>query len=255
MYKTYILIVNKNRLWYYIFNKYIKEGFTMRDVSLKGYSKRVFVVVFGLVFAAYGVGLTVTAGLGVSPWDVFGQGVALKMSDLLGIEVMMGTITQITAALVIIADLALKEKIGVATIIDTLIFGGALNFFLKHSLLPTTETFAVKFVFMVLGYFVWSLGIAIYMQPALGAGPKDSLFVAFAKRKIPVAIAKNSIEAVVCVIGWILGGTVGIGTLVCVFAMGYMIEFWFKLFKFDVTKVENESLIDTAKNFGKIFSK
>ena len=76
---------------------------------------------------------------------------------------------------------------------------------------------------------------------------------AFAKRKIPVAIAKNSIEAVVCVIGWILGGTVGIGTLVCVFAMGYMIEFCFKLFKFDVTKVENESLIDTAKNFKYIF--
>lgn len=227
----------------------------MQDISLKGYAKRVFIVTFGLVFAAYGVGLTVTAGLGVSPWDVFGQGVALKMSDLLGVEVMMGTITQITAALVIIADVALKEKIGVATIIDTCIFGGALNFFLKHSLLPMPETFAVKFILMVLGYFVWSLGISIYMQPALGAGPKDSLFVAFAKRKIPVAIAKNSIEAVVCVIGWILGGTVGIGTLVCVFAMGYMIEFCFKLFKFDVTKVENESLIDTAKNLKQVFAK
>ena len=116
----------------------------MQDISLKGYAKRIFIVTFGLVIAAYGVGLTVTAGLGVSPWDVFGQGVALKMSDLLGVEVMMGTITQITAALVIIADLVLKEKIGVATIIDTCIFGGALNFFLKHNMLPTPETFAGK---------------------------------------------------------------------------------------------------------------
>lgn len=220
----------------------------LREVSFKGYTVRILVTTFGLVFAAYGVGLTVTAGLGVSPWDVFGQGVALKLTELLGVEVMMGTITQITAAMVIIADLALKEKIGVATIIDTLIFGGALNFFLKHDMLPYPETFAVKFVIMFLGYAVWSLGICIYMQTVLGAGPKDSLFVAFAKRKIPVALAKNSIEAVVCLVGWILGGTVGIGTLVCVFTMGFMIDFFFRLFKFDVTKVENESIIDTAKN-------
>ena len=227
----------------------------LKEISFKGYAARIFVTTFGLVFAAYGVGLTVTAGLGVSPWDVFGQGVAKKLTEMLGVEVMMGTITQITAALVIIADLFLKEKIGVATIIDTLIFGGALNFFLKNSMLPYPESFAVKFVVMVLGYLVWSLGIAIYMQATLGAGPKDSLFVAFAKRRIPVALAKNSIEAVVCLIGWLLGGTVGIGTLVCVFTMGSMIDLFFRMFKFDVTEAENESVIETAKNIKMLISK
>lgn len=227
----------------------------MQDISLKGYAKRIFIVTFGLVLAAYGVGLTVTAELGVSPWDVFSQGVALKMTEVLGVEVMMGTITQITAALVIFVDVALKEKIGVATIIDTCIFGGALNFFLKHNMLPYPETFAVRFIFMLIGYIIWGLGIYIYMKPALGAGPKDALFVIFAKRKIPVAIAKNSIEAVVFVIGWILGGTIGIGTVVAVFAMGYIIEFWFRVFNFDVTAVKNESIFETAKNIGKLLTK
>ena len=227
----------------------------MQDISFKGYAKRIFIVTFGLVFAAYGVGLTVTAELGVSPWDVFSQGVALQLSKMTGRQIMMGTITQITAALVILADIALKEKIGLATIIDTCIFGGALNFFLKHNMLPYPETFAVKFVLMVLGYFVWGLGIYIYMKPALGAGPKDALFVIFAKRKIPVAVAKNSIEAVVFIIGWAMGGTIGVGTVVAVFAMGYIIEFWFRLFKFDVTAVQNESLFETAKNFRKLLSK
>ncbi len=227
----------------------------MQDISWKSYAKRIFIVTFGLVFAAYGVGLTVTAELGVSPWDVFSQGVALQLTKVLGREVMMGTITQITAALVILVDIALKEKIGVATIIDTCIFGGALNFFLKHNMLPYPQVFPVKFVLMVLGYFIWGLGIYIYMKPALGAGPKDALFVIFAKRKIPVAIAKNSIEAVVFVIGWIMGGTIGIGTVVAVFAMGYIIEFWFKVFKFDVTTVKNESVFDTAKNMKKLLSK
>ena len=227
----------------------------MQDISFKGYAKRVFIVTFGLIFAAYGVGLTVMAELGVSPWDVFSQGVALKLSQVTGRQIMMGTITQITAALVIIVDIALKEKIGVATIIDTCIFGGALNFFLKHNLLPHPQAFAGRFICMLLGYILWGLAIYIYMKPALGAGPKDALFVIFAKRKIPVAIAKNSIEAVVFVIGWILGGTIGIGTVVAVFAMGYIIQFWFNVFNFDVTKVENESVFETAKNIKGLLQK
>ena len=227
----------------------------MQEISLKGYAKRIFIVTFGLVLAAYGVGLTVTAELGVSPWDVFSQGVALKLSQITGKTVMMGTITQITAALVIFVDIALKEKIGVATIIDTCIFGGVLNIFLKYNMLPAPEIFAGRFVCMLAGYVIWGLGVYIYMMPALGAGPKDALFVIFAKRKIPVAIAKNSIEAVVFVIGWILGGTIGIGTVVAVFAMGYIIQFWFNVFHFDVTKVENESIIDTAKNMAGLLSK
>lgn len=220
----------------------------LKEVSFKGYAVRFFVTFFGLVFASYGVGLTVTAELGVSPWDVFGQGVALKLTEILGIEVMMGTITMVSAAAVIIIDVLLKEKIGVATIVDTLVFGPALNFFLRHNMLPVPESFAARLFCTVLGFMVWSLGIAIYMKASLGAGPKDGLFVAFAKRRIPVALAKNSIEAVVCLIGWLLGGTVGIGTLICVFAMGSMIDLFFKLLKFDVNTVENESLIDTAKN-------
>lgn len=227
----------------------------LKEVSFKGYAVRFFVTFFGLVFAGYGVGLTVTAGLGVSPWDVFGQGVALKCTEILGVEVMMGTITMLSAAAVIIVDVLLKEKIGVATIIDTLVFGPALNFFMKHNMLPAPESFGARLFCTVLGFFVWSIGIAIYMKPALGAGPKDSLFVAFTKRKIPVAIAKNSIEAVVCLIGWLLGGTVGIGTLICVFTMGSMIDVCLRFFKIDVTTVENESLIDTARNIKMLCTK
>lgn len=229
-----------------------KEDVAMYSMSLKNYAKRILTVTFGLVFASYGVGLTVTAELGVSPWDVFSQGVALQLSEILGREVMMGTITQLTAVIVIFVDIALKEKIGVATIIDTFIFGGALNFFLKNNMLPLPQTFAAKFILMLLGYFIWGLGIYIYMKQALGAGPKDALFVIFAKRKIPVAVAKNLIEAVVFVVGWLMGGTIGIGTIVAVFAMGFIIEFWFKVFKFDVTKVENESIFETIKNINSL---
>ena len=78
---------------------------------------------------------------------------------------------------------------------------------------------------------------------------------ALAKRNIPVNIAKNAIEAVVFVIGWLCGGTVGIGTVIAVFIMGYLLKFWFAVFRFDLAKAENESLIDTAKNVKKLFVK
>ncbi len=149
----------------------------------------------------------------------------------------------------------LKEKIGVATIVDTLVFGPALNFYLRHNMIPVPEGFAARLLCTVLGFLVWSLGIAIYMKAHLGAGPKDGLFVAFAKRKIPVALAKNSIEAVVCLIGWLFGGTVGIGTLICVFTMGSMIDIFFRIFRYDVNTVQNESLLDTARNLKMLCTK
>ena len=71
---------------------------------------------------------------------------------------------------------------------------------------------------------------------------------ALAKRNIPVAIAKNAIEAVVFVVGWIFGGTVGIGTVIAVFIMGYLLKFWFAVFKFDLAGSKNDSIIDTVKN-------
>ena len=209
----------------------------------------------GLALSAYGIGMTIYADLGLAPWDVFNQGVSLQMQKCFGIDIMMGTVSQITCGFIIIIVLLLKEPIGVSTILDTILFGGFLNFFMKHNLLPSTEIYAVKFVLLGVGFIIWAIGVYMYMQPQLGAGPRDSLMIALAKRGISVGLARNSTEFFALAVGWLCGGKVGIGTVISVFFIGYVLQFVFKLVKFDATKIKNESLFETVKNFKNICSK
>lgn len=226
----------------------------MKELSVKNYIKRVVLVVIGLALSAYGIGMTIYADLGLAPWDVFNQGVALQMQKHFGVEVMMGTVSQVTCGFIIIIVLLLKEPIGVSTILDTVLFGGFLNFFMKHNLLPSTEIYAVRFVLLGVGFIIWAIGVYMYMQPQLGAGPRDSLMIALAKRNISVGLARNSTEMFALAVGWLCGGKVGIGTIISVFFIGYVLQFVFMLVKFDATKIKNESLFDTARNFKNMFS-
>lgn len=227
----------------------------MKELSVRNYIKRIILVVLGLALSAYGIGMTIYADLGLAPWDVFNQGVALQLHKHFGINVMMGTVSQVTCAFIIIIVLLLKEPIGASTILDTILFGGFLNFFMKHNLLPSTEVYAFRFVLLGVGFIIWAIGVYMYMQPQMGAGPRDSLMIALAKRNISVGLARNSTEMFALVIGWICGGKVGIGTIISVFFIGYVLQFVFKIVKFDATKIKNESLFETAKNFKKIFLK
>ena len=224
----------------------------MKDLSFKGYIKRVLMVVVGLALSAYGIGMTIYADLGLAPWDVFNQGVSIQLQRHFGINIMMGTVSQITCGFIIIIVLLLKEPIGISTILDTILFGGFLNFFMKHNLLPSTEIYAVRFVLLGVGFVIWAAGVYLYMQPQLGAGPRDSLMIAFAKRGVSVGIARNSTEFFALAVGWLCGGKVGIGTIISVFFIGYILQFVFKLVKFDATKIKNESLIESGKNIFKM---
>ncbi|MBQ6895888.1 MAG: hypothetical protein IJN69_01600 [Oscillospiraceae bacterium] len=224
----------------------------MKDLSFKGYIKRVLMVVVGLALSAYGIGMTIYADLGLAPWDVFNQGVSIQLQRHFGINIMMGTVSQITCGFIIIIVLLLKEPIGISTILDTILFGGFLNFFMKHNLLPSTGIYAARFVLLGVGFVIWAIGVYLYMQPQLGAGPRDSLMIAFAKRGVSVGIARNSTEFFALAVGWLCGGKVGIGTIISVFFIGYILQFVFKLVKFDATKIKNESLIESGKNIFKM---
>lgn len=223
--------------------------------SAKGYLKRFAMLFGGLIVAAYGVSMTVVSNLGVSPWDVFAQGTAIKLSAVFGTTVLMGTMIRAIGWVVLILSILLKEKVGFGTITDIVIVGSFINFFTTSGVVPNPEQFIWRIVLMMIGFVVWSFGVYLYLAAELGAGPRDSLMAALAKRNIPVSLAKNSIEAVVFVIGWIMGGTVGIGTVIAVFIMGYLIKFWFVVFKFDIAEAKNESVLETVKNISALVKK
>lgn len=215
--------------------------------QLKNYVKRFAMLIFGLMIASYGATMTVESNLGVSPWDVFAQGMALKLTEVTGTQFYLGQMIRSIGWVVLILAIVLKEKIGFGTIIDIAIVGYFIDFYMAYNLVPTFDGFVPRFILLIVGFVIWSFGIYFYLAAELGAGPRDSLMAALAKRKIPVAIAKNSIEAVVFVIGWFFGGTVGIGTVIAVFIMGYLIKFWFAVFRFDLSNAKNENILETIK--------
>jgi uncharacterized membrane protein YczE len=99
-----------------------------------------------------------------------------------------------------------------------------------------------------LGMFIIGLGSYFYISAGVGSGPRDGLMIALTKRtQRSVRFVRNSIELSVLVAGYFLGGTLGIGTLIMVFGLGYFIQFTFKLFKFDVKKVEHKFINDHAR--------
>ncbi len=221
------------------------------DLSVKGYIKRILWVLIGQAISAYGIGMTIFADLGLAPWDVFNQGVVLQLQKHFGIEVMMGTVAQCTSITIVVIVLLLKETIGISTILDAVVYGMFLNFFMKYNLLPTTDIYWLKYVFFMGGFVIWSVGVYLYMKPQLGAGPRDSLMIALTKRNISVSMARNATELFALTVGWICGGKVGVGTLISVVFIGYILQFMFRLFKFDASAIRNESLIESAKNLKK----
>ena len=213
----------------------------------------------GLFLYAAGIVLTINANLGLSPWQVFHQGV----SNHIGIT--MGQASIIVGFKFVILDWILVEKLGIGTICNMLFIGIFMDVLMLNNLIPVVNNIFAQFLMLALGMFVIGIGTYFYIGAGLGSGPRDGLMVALTKKlKKSVRFIRNSIELTVLVIGYILSGTVGVGTLIMVIGLGYFVQFAFTLFKFDVSKVKHIFIDDyiriindniTKKNEDKNISK
>lgn len=193
----------------------------------------------GLFLYAAGVVLTINANLGLSPWQVFHQGV----SKHLGIT--MGQASIAVGFIFIILDWILGEKVGLGTICNMLFIGTFMDFLMLNNLIPIFNNLFAQIFMIILGMFLMGVASCFYIGAGLGSGPRDGLMVALTKRtKKSVSFIRNSIEFSVLTIGYILGGAIGIGTLIMVFTLGYLVQLAFKLFKFDVKKVQHRFIDD-----------
>lgn len=196
----------------------------------------------GLFLYAVGIVFTINANLGLSPWDVFHQGI----SQIAGIT--MGQASIITGILIVILDWVLGERVGLGTICNMLFIGIFMDLLMLNNLVPIFQNVVARSIMMLLGMFVIGIASYFYIGAGLGSGPRDGLMVALTKRsQKSVRFIRNSIEFTVVVAGYFLGGTVGLGTIIMVVGGGYFVQFAFKMFKFDVKKVEHKFINDYAK--------
>lgn len=193
----------------------------------------------------FGVYLTIQANIGAGPWDVLNLG----LSKTLGI--LYGTASVAISYAILGVDIALKEPIGIAMFIDAFVVGKAVDFFNKINVVPKCDSVLKGIVVMLIGLVIMAYTQYTYMSASLGCGPRDTLLVALAKRvnKIPIGAVSIALLSLATFIGWLLGGPVGIGTLICAFATGPIMQMAFSSVKFDATHVHHQHLTDSVKIF------
>jgi uncharacterized membrane protein YczE len=181
-------------------------------------------LILGLVLFGIGVALMVVANLGLSPWEVLHQGISFRT----GISI--GTVAIITGVMVLLLWIPLRERIGIGTILNVMIIGPVVDASLW--VLPDTiETVWLRWVLMLGGTVIIALGSGLYIGAGLGPGPRDGLMTGLASKGINVAAARIGIEVTVLIIGFFLGGTVGIGTVVFAFGVGPLVAFFLPMFE------------------------
>jgi uncharacterized membrane protein YczE len=173
-------------------------------------------LVFGLVLFGFGAAMMVLAGLGLSPWEVMAQGISFKT----GIPI--GTVGILIGIVVLFVWIPLKEKVGIGTILNVLIIGIVID--LTLWLAPeSVDGLAVRWILLLGGILLVGIGSGLYIGAGLGPGPRDGLMTGIARRGVNIGLARFGIEITVLVAGWLLGGTVGIGTVLFAFGMGPLI--------------------------------
>ncbi len=201
------------------------------------YLIRLLRLIFGLFLYALGIVFIMKANLGYAPWEVFHSG----LSKTIGLQI--GTITILVGALIIVIVFFLGEKIGIGTILNMILIGFFMNIILDFKIIPDIKNIPLRYTFLIGGLFIIAFGSYFYIGSGFGAGPRDCLMVAITKRiKLPVGLCRGGIEVLVTIIGFFLGGSLGIGTVLSAISIGFCIQIVFKLFKFDVTKIKHEDL-------------
>ncbi len=193
----------------------------------------------------FGIYLTIQANIGVAPWDVLNLGV----SKTLGI--LYGTASIAISCTILVIDILLKEPIGIAMFIDAVVVGKAVDFFNWTGLVPPCTSLLTSIPVMVLGLFVLAYTQYTYMIASLGCGPRDTLLVGLAKRvrRVPIGAVSIALLSTATLIGWLLGGPVGVGTLICAFGAGPVMQLAFATVRFDATTVRHQRLRDSARVF------
>lgn len=182
-----------------------------KALTIKPPIKSLLFLITGLTLFGLGEALLIAAGVGVSPWTVLAQGI----TNITGWSI--GFATFMTSLVVLIAWVPLKQTPGVGTILNAIIIALVLDYFLPY--LPTFDNIVLKIVGASIGVLVTGFGGGIYLIANLGPGPRDGLMTGLQRlTDFPIAWVRSAIEITVILIGWTLGGTVGIGTIL--FALG-----------------------------------
>lgn len=196
-------------------------------------------LIFGLFLHGLGIVMQIQANIGYAPWDVLHVGLA----QTIGLTIGQASIS--VGLMILLIDLLLKEPLGLGTILNMLLVGLFVDLIMSTGLIPVMSHLIGSVLLLFLGLVVLALGVYFYIGSGFGAGPRDTLMVALNRRlNVTIGIARSGIEFTALVIGWLLGGMVGIGTIMAVILIGFILQSLFRLLRFEPKDVAHETLTD-----------
>jgi len=197
----------------------------------------------GLLVFAFGVHMTIWANIGLAPWDCLGMGIARHTPLNYGLSM-----TAMSVAILAV-DLALRERIGYGTLIDALLTGNFVQMFNDLDPLPENHSLALGVAAMLIGFVFMALGMWIYMRAAQCCGPRDSMLVGLGRRmpRLPIGAVEILLWAAVLLAGWLLGGPVGIGTLISTFGAGAVMQLVYRAVHFEPRDIRHRDIVEVTR--------
>ena len=183
-------------------------------------------LLLGLYLVGLGLAMMIHTGLGVPPWDVLSQGLQVQTGWS------FGTCAVVISGIVLLMWIPIKQQPGIGTVINAILIGPFAD--LSKPLMPELSGWFANLVWMIIGLIAVAIGAGLYISANLGAGPRDGLMVGLTRVSgWPFWVIRTIGESVVLITGWLLGGTVGIGTALFAISIGTLMQMTMKWFGFD----------------------
>ena len=204
--------------------RFLRRIFTIKEVPSVSWSSdfplntkprfyTVIMLVTGLFFFGLGEAIIIGSGSGVSPWTVLAQGISIRTN------LSVGTTTFLISIGILIFWIPLKQVPGIGTILNAIIIASTIDLTLPY--LPQPNETYLKLLQVCIGIFIVGLGSGIYLISNLGPGPRDGLMIGLQKQTgTSIPLIRTILELSAVISGWLLGGVVGIGTVLFVFGIG-----------------------------------
>jgi len=203
--------------------------------TVKSMVKPIGRLLLGLYLVGLGLAMMIHTQLGVPPWDVLTQGIQHQTGWSFALA------ASVVSAVVLLLWIPIRQKPGIGTLINAFSIGPFAD--LNRPLMPNFDSFWGNLLWLILGLLVVATGSGLYISAHLGGGPRDGLMVGLTRvLGWPFWLVRTIGEATVLFSGWILGGTVGIGTALFAVGIGYLLQHSMRIFGFDPRDAKNKEI-------------
>lgn len=209
----------------------------------RSYPVRLALLVSGTALTALGVVMMLQANVGLEPWSVFHQGLELTTG------ISFGMASSLTGFIAILVAVLLGESFGIGTIVNIVLCGVLIDALNAVAWIPLMTTVPTGILMLFAGMIVLAVGTWLYMASELGSGPRDALTVALARKvKRSVGPCRVTMDCTVTALGFLMGGRIGIGTVLAAVFVGWMIDLTFRIVRFRPTELRQENIAETMRN-------